>query len=100
MFRPAANPASLRGARVPDNRTFHAQEFPRAGGAVRPWSEESCGRPAHSRSVLEFSRAKPATRHQTHFAAAKPRRTSALEVPLPAARGRKSLSANLSDRTE
>src|ERR1700682_6655445 len=99
MFRPAPNPASLRGARVPDNKTFHAQEFPHAGEAVRPWSEESCGRRAHSRFVVEYSRARPATRHQTRFATAKPRRTSALEVPLPAARGRKSLSASLSDHT-
>src|SRR5256885_10124729 len=50
------------GAGVPNNNTFHAQEFPPAGGGVRSGSAEGYGRGARIRCALEFSRDRKSTR--------------------------------------
>src|SRR6266446_8373992 len=100
MIHPARNPAIRHGAGVPDNKTFHAPEFLRCGELARLWLEESCGRRARNRCAQESSRARPARRHRTHFAVARPCQILVLEVLTSAAHGLYTLHASLSDRTE
>src|SRR5260370_8556362 len=99
MTHLARNPAIRRVAPVPGSKTFHGQVFPHSGELAPLWSEEGCGRRARTRCVREYWLARPARPRRTHFAAARPCQTCAVEVLTPAVHAQKARHIRLSDQT-